>query len=336
MTPDVAAEAAVWVARLHGPSRSPRMERECLAWQSRSAAHREAFERCTETWQDIPLVTVASAYASAAHGGSLNPPARVTPLRWAPALVLAVLAIGTALVFEYGHRDGVYATGVGEQQRVLLRDGSRMTLNTDTHVSVELDSSRRVVDMRDGEALFEVAKDPERPFVVRAVGTEVVAHGTAFSVRVTPEGAAGGPALTVTLLEGHVSVERATDEARGALAPAALRQMSPGERLRLTRAVGTAEPVAAAQVDRPNLESAVAWQRNEAAFDDVSLADAVAEMNRYNRTQIVLLQAQSLGQLRVSGLYRTGNSVGFARAVAELHGLSLEERQGRLELAKPQ
>jgi transmembrane sensor len=237
------------------------------------------------------------------------------------------------LLFEQGHREGVYGTGVGEQQRVMLGDGTRMTLNTDTHLSVDLGSSQRTVDMRDGEALFEVAKDPRRPFVVRAAGTSVVAHGTAFSVRLTPQGAAGGPALTVTLLEGHVSVERAAGEAASALAPSAPRQMQPGERLRLTRSPDGAP---ATQADRPNLESAVAWQHSEAAFDDVSLADAVAEMNRYNRTPIVLLQPQRLGELRVSVLYRTGDSAGFARAVADLHGLSLQERQGRLELAKPQ
>ncbi|MDP3082679.1 MAG: DUF4880 domain-containing protein, partial [Rubrivivax sp.] len=65
VTRDIAAEAAVWVARLHGPSRSRAMERECLAWQARSPAHRHAFERCTETWMDVPSVTVAGAYAAA-------------------------------------------------------------------------------------------------------------------------------------------------------------------------------------------------------------------------------------------------------------------------------
>ncbi|WP_431257608.1 FecR/PupR family sigma factor regulator [Roseateles chitinivorans] len=53
-TPEVAAEAAVWIARLHGPDRSVQMERECLAWQSRSDMHRLAFERCTEVWKPCP------------------------------------------------------------------------------------------------------------------------------------------------------------------------------------------------------------------------------------------------------------------------------------------
>ena len=65
VTPEIAAEAAVWVARLHGPDRSGQMERECLRWQASSAAHRKAFESCTDTWEDVARVTLVEAYASA-------------------------------------------------------------------------------------------------------------------------------------------------------------------------------------------------------------------------------------------------------------------------------
>ncbi|MGC4079308.1 MAG: DUF4880 domain-containing protein [Rubrivivax sp.] len=81
MTPEIAAEAAVWVARLHGPQRSRQMELECLAWQQRSAAHREAFERCTDTWQSVPGVTLASAFAASASNRAL---ARRRPLARGP------------------------------------------------------------------------------------------------------------------------------------------------------------------------------------------------------------------------------------------------------------
>ena len=69
LTPEIAAEASVWIARLHGPDRSLQMERECLAWQARSAAHRLAFERCTEVWEGVPGVRLADAYATAASRG---------------------------------------------------------------------------------------------------------------------------------------------------------------------------------------------------------------------------------------------------------------------------
>jgi transmembrane sensor len=78
----------------------------------------------------------------------------------------------------------------------------------------------------------------------------------------------------------------------------------------------------------------VAWRRGEAVFDDVALPEAVSEMNRYARTPIVLLGEAA--KLRVSGLYRTGDSRGFAQAVAALHGLQVLEHDGRLELKPPQ
>ena len=64
VTSEIASEAAVWVARMYGSDRSLAMDSECLAWQARSAAHRLAFERCTDTWQDIPQLTLGR-YAAA-------------------------------------------------------------------------------------------------------------------------------------------------------------------------------------------------------------------------------------------------------------------------------
>jgi transmembrane sensor len=120
----------------------------------------------------------------------------------------------------------------------------------------------------------------------------------------------------------------------GRPAPTQAMRLEAGERVRLST-VPAAAP-AAPRVDRPNIDAVIAWKRSEAVFDGAALPDAVAEMNRYTRTPIVLLDAPALAGLRVSGLYRTSDSAGFARAVAALHGLSVHERQGRLELAKPQ
>lgn len=332
--PEVAAEAAVWVARLHGPSRSPQMERECLAWQARSAEHREAFERCTETWQAVPAVTLDHAYAGAASVHAAARPGRASPpRRWAAALGLVALLAGGALLLQQWRGQGVHETGVGEQQLVLLDDGTRMSLNTDTRVRVALDASRRTVEVRGGEALFEVARDPQRPFVVRVAGSEVEALGTTFAVRYTADGApSAARILAVTLIEGRVAVRHVPGaEGRAGQRPPVL--MQAGERVQVPPVEAAS---AAPKVDHPNVASLLAWKRSEAVFDDAVLADAVAEMNRYSRTPIVLLDAPALAGLRVSGLYRTGDIAGFARAVAALHGLALRQGPGRLELAKPQ
>ena len=339
VTREVAAEAAVWVARLHGPVRSRSMERECLAWQARSAMHREAFERCTETWQDVPRVSLASAYAAASPRPEDAAEARVgrrpAPIRWAAVLTVALVVIGGAALFQKWRVMGVYDTGVGEQQLVVLDDGTRMSLNTATRVRVNMESAQRTVSVDKGEAMFEVAKDVHRPFVVQVADAEVVAADTVLAVRYTAGGPRADDGLAVTLISGQATVRAASNARPPGLAPERALQMQPGERVRLARPAGNSAPVAS-QVDRPNIERIVAWRHHEAFFDDASLADAVAEMNRYNRTPIVLVDGPALADLRVSGQYRTGDNAGFARAVAALYGLSLSEGNGRLELARTQ
>lgn len=331
--PEIAAEAAVWVARLHGPDRSVAMDRECLAWQARSAEHREAFERCTETWQDVPRVSLAGAYAGAATVVEGLDVRSRRSFRWMATAAVAALLAGTALLVQQWRDDGVYSTGVGEQHQVLLDDGTHLSLNTGTRVRVDLAADRRSVTVERGEALFEVGKDPKRPFVVRVAGSEVEALGTTFAVRFTPDGTPSGQALSVTLIEGQVAVRPVVrGGGTGDLAPAQAMRLQAGERVRVVASSVEAAP----RVDRPNIDAVMAWKRSEAVFDDVALADAVAEMNRYTRTPIVLLDASALAGLRISGLYRTSDSAGFARAVAALHGLRVHEGQGRLELTKPQ
>ncbi|MBL8304843.1 MAG: iron dicitrate transport regulator FecR, partial [Ideonella sp.] len=149
---------------------------------------------------------------------------------------------------------------------------------------------------------------------------EVTALGTAFVVRKT--GDEGSVQTSVTLIEGRISVQAAP----GASAPVL---MSPGDHLRLSPRAGQAPTKA----ERLPLDRVLAWRRNEAVFEDVSLAEAVAEMNRYSRTPIVLRGNESLSGRRVSGVYKTGDNESFARAVAALHGLTVRVREGRLELS---
>src|SRR5690606_12600450 len=97
--------------------------------------------------------------------------------------------------------DTLYRTAVGERLAVTLDDGSVLTLNTDSRALVQYGDGIRGVTLEKGQALFEVAKNPELPFVVTAAGRKVTALGTAFDVRVTDD------RLAVTLIEGRVAVE---------------------------------------------------------------------------------------------------------------------------------
>ena len=332
VTREMAAEAAVWIARLHGPERSKLMERECLAWQALSPAHRLAFERCTDLWMDVAGVdraAVVRASDAAVPEDLLGRRLRLGP-RTLVASLTAVVVLAAALLAQPWLQGDTYDTGIGEQRLVVLQDGTRMSLNTSTRVKVELGQTQRRVSVEGGEAFFEVAKDAGRPFVVRAAGAEVTATGTAFVVRVAPGVDAGRKTLAVTLVEGRVVVRGADDSVTAQHAGPPL-QMSPGERLRVP---GSARSGAggAARVDRPRMDQVLAWKRGEAIFDNTALLDALAEMNRYSAVPVVVADPQALGGLRVSGLFKTGDNAGFAHALAALHGLAVREGPGQLEL----
>lgn len=339
VTPRVAAEAATWIAQLHGPSRSPEMEREFREWIARSPAHGYAFERCTDLWTDVASMKPAQILAGMA---SIEPNADVARARWWQRMrwpLWTLLALSIVAASYAAHRwlaVDVYATEVGGQQQVLLADGTRMSLNTDTRVRVELGSDRRSVSLEAGEVMFEVAKDPLRPFVVRAGGSEVIAVGTVFSVRLpgrSGESQSRDAALAVALIEGEVTVQPARVRLAQGRAPEKRITMRAGERMLLAKPGSEPAALAVAQIDRPPMEALIAWKRGKAVFGDVSLREAVSEMNRYTRTSIVLLG--DVAKLRISGAYDIGDNQGFAQAVSVLHGLQVREHAGRLELASP-
>jgi len=312
------------------------MERECLAWQARSELHRVAFERCTDTWQDVAGITLRDD----AIGANVGAEAKHRPMptrRTSRAVGVALAGVAVAaflMVMHPWRANDTYATNVGELRTVILEDGTRMSLNTSTHVRVALASAQRTVSIEKGEALFEVAKDARRPFVVQVAGREVVALGTVFSVRLTPSSEIGD-ALDVMLIEGQVSVRAAGGQRDTAIDTRPV-LLKPGDRLRLSEPGGRATRGAqrvTVQMDRPHVDQLMAWLRSEAVFDDVPLSDAVAEMNRYSRQPVVLVGGESIKGLRISGLFRTGDNVGFARAAAALHGLVVHYRQDHVELA---
>lgn len=247
--------------------------------------------------------------------------------------MLGFATLGGAAIFAMAlWPNGTYSTGVGEQRLVVLADGSRVTLNTSTDIRVKLTDALRAVTVERGEALFEVQKDSSRPFVVSVSDAKVVATGTAFLVRSEPPAAVGSDAFDVTLLEGQVIVERATSSVQSALASAVV--MSPGQRLRVGPAVGQPQPTASAgaRLDRPQLDRVLAWKRGVAVLENATLAEAVAEMNRYGRVPIRLGDTAAVKALRVSGIYRTGDNEAFAQALANLHGLVVKHSSRGLEL----
>ena len=226
-----------------------------------------------------------------------------------------VLGMG-ALWWSLGSH-GDYVTRPGEQQVATLNDGSRIALNTDTRVDVRFDEDRRYITLDRGEAMFEVAHDADRPFVVIAGDTRVQALGTVFMVRRSRD------AVVVTLIKGEVAVshedERSSD---GATAPMLLQ---PGERLTEPQAGPT-------RIEPTSVEAATAWRRGQTIFEDTPLGSAVTELNRYGGPQVVI-EDPRVAALPISGVFTT-NAPDFAQAVADLHDLEVDREGNTLRLSR--
>ncbi|PZP59165.1 MAG: iron dicitrate transport regulator FecR [Pseudoxanthomonas spadix] len=330
------AEASVWITRLHGPGRGPELEAGFRRWLAEHPENAQEFEGLTEVW-DLLSGSVPSGAALRLERWEHSAEARelralrtqTFPIRarrwrrrgWAMAACAVLAAIGV-LLHHLTAGPAPYVTAVGEQRTVRLEDGSRLTLNADSRVTTDLTGAERRVQLERGEALFEVAKDARRPFVVIVDGHSVTALGTTFVVR------RDAHRVAVTLIEGRVAVATLTttpagDNRHASPAPSA-DILTPGERIIL----GDRVPV---RIDTPRLDAVTAWRRGEVLLDNTPLSEAAAEMNRYDRTGIVIDSARARA-VRLSGLYHVGDNAGFAGSVAQMHGLQLEQRGGHIHL----
>ncbi len=318
--PERLAEAGVWIARLHSGDRDQAAVAGVKQWLQASPLNARAFELATEVWEESQNLRRVMPFAVTA------PPLRRSrlPLAFA-ATALAVVGIVLGM-FLYQHA-GV-STDVGEQRLLTLQDGTHVFLNTATRVIVRYDRSVRKVELKTGEALFDVAKRPDWPFVVEAGGRRVNALGTSFVVRRDEQG------LAVTLVEGRVTVtpdvpsppgRRAGNVLTGAASSGEVFALWPGQRL-------TFPAGKQAQFDTPSMGRAIAWRQGHIVLDDTPLSSAVSEMNRYNSVKLVV-ETPEAKTLLVNGLFQVGDSLSFAKAVGKTYGLAVTERPHEIVLS---
>jgi len=302
---EVDAEAAAWLARLNGPFRGARSEAGLRRWLERDPAHQAAFERATEIWEMIP--GAAPERESVAEDSPELPRRRLLAVA---AGVAALVAVGGG--YALLSRPPAYETAVGGQELVRLDDGSRVSLNTDSRIAIFYSEGERRVRLDRGEAIFEVAHAPGRPFLVEAGNERIRALGTTFVVR---RDAAGR--TSVTLIEGRVEVARQAGAARIAV-------LAPGQRVTVSASAGAA-------LDRPSIELVTAWRRGEVVFEDASLIEVAEELNRYSPNRLVV--DPGVAALRVSGVFSTSDPGEAARAIAVLHRLRVDQAGEELRLS---
>ena len=224
--------------------------------------------------------------------------------------------IGTPIYAPVGGRPVEtthYASGVGERMDVTLDDGSVVKLNTGSLVEVAYTAARRDIRLLRGQAIFEVAHNPRRPFVVTAGARRITATGTAFDVRLD------GETVRVVLIEGHVAVTPVTRTGLQRIVPALGSQdLSAGEAL-------TAPPDGPVRVAATDVDRITSWRRGQVVFRDDPLSAAVAEMNRYSDDKLVIDDPR-VAALTISGAFGATRSENFRAALTAYYPVEIQKR----------
>lgn len=381
----IEAQAASWLARRDAPGWLPADEAALDAWLAESTAHKVAFIRLEAAWNasqklkalgaGVPKGVIpapglwrrsrlrrpAAGLAAGSAPSLLSSPAptSLSPRaesvrrrgRWGlyglAASVLVAAAVGGLLLFLPA--GSVYRTAIGGLEAVPLTDGSKVTLNTDTNLRIELSPSERRVDLERGEAFFEVAHDATRPFIVQAGSRRVVAVGTKFSVR------RSGDEVWVVVTEGTVRMENrrtgpasAPAQLKSSSAPSSGPQLPP-----LGTAFGSASAGSADVVLLPagsvahaedagvlvkeetaaEAEAALSWREGYVVLHDTPIAEAAAEFNRYNTRKIVIRDPE-VGEIRIGGNFRATSTDAFVRLLADGFPIRVEERGEEIVLTR--
>ncbi len=325
---DAYAAAADWHTRLDEDD-SAQTYAEFDAWLAADPRNKAAFDAVeracgslAEARVDARVLKLRREALSATH--------RLRFFRFAAAAAVVGVAVAIAYVVSPLFKDldtarpamimgtttegGAFRTAVGERSNITLSDGSSVVLNTNSRVEIRFTPEQRNVRLLAGQAWFQVAKNPDRPFVVEAGNRRVTALGTAFDVRLDTH-----DSVQVTLAEGKVSVEPILSPlARWISAPPMPELLVAGEAL-------IASDDAPVEKRKADVAKVVSWRQGQVVFDNDTLAAAIDEINRYSSTRIELADP-ALGQLRVSGVFKAGHSDSFVETVTGHYPLRVARR----------
>ena len=316
------ASAAEWVARRHG-GLHPDEEAELRRWLAADPAHGAAFAEHASTWAFLnqPRETGRAEIVRAALAERRRE--RRSRLRFtalAAAGLAAAAVVMLALIPSRGPTTSSSPTVVVRPNVQTLPDGSRIELNASAGIAVDFTPAERRVRLLHGEALFEVEKDPARPFFVIANDVGVRAMGTAFSVR------SGSSQVDVFVTEGKVQVRPPLPQGRPAKANSAFESENPADIDSSASAllvagqhaeVSLAEEVAGNRVrvvtlSPEELARELAWRGWRVEFTDTSMSEAIEVFNQQNQVQISIHDPPLNGR-RITGIFWADDPDGFVR-----------------------
>lgn len=281
-------EACGWVGKMHSGHFDPDAQQQLAAWRAADASHEQAWQNALALWQGMEQLRGRRIPGAEPLLTERNQPAvrgRHDFKRSAyflAAACCAALAVSLAAYYPPQLWQADYLTHKSERRQISLADGSRVTLNSGSAIELHFDGTVRRIELLQGEAFFEVAKDADRPFIVSTDGLEIRAVGTAFDVHRL----AGR--TDVELVEGIVELQDSAHK----------------HRLRLQ--AGQAASIGAGNIDiqpQPRAENMALWRDGLLQFDGLPLGAAVEQINRYRPGKVILLN-QALAKTRISGLFR--------------------------------
>jgi transmembrane sensor len=340
-------EAVEWFVAFCEEEVKPRACEEFNAWLRRSPEHVRAYLRISAFWEDAAdlrrhtlhgieeLVERARAESNvvALNDSTERPtskasgtPGKSGALGWIAGLAATCAGVGLVgwLVID---RTPSYSTAIGEQRTITLPDGSTVELNARSRVTVHFTRATREVNLVQGQALFRVAKDPARPFIVVSAATDIRAVGTEFDVyRKRNE-------TVVTVVTGQVAVsEIQAGEPVQTMPPprgtdVATVLVSAGQQFVATpRALDAPQPV--------NTATATAWTEGKLVFDSVTLKDVLDEFNRYLPRPLVLTDPKLLG-VHISGVFSVTESQQFLEFLHRRFGTVAHETDSEIHITRP-
>lgn len=317
-------QALDWVVRQASGPLDEAGQRAFEAWYDSGPRQQGAYLRAQAIWHSLDKTTIQP---------NLRPPVfeSTRPEMAAPAkgavsrrglligsgaAAALVAGIGATVMTPKLQAPVVLTTQTGEIRKVPLSDRSVADLNSASHLEVRMTPHLRRVVLTRGEALFEVAKNPQRPFVVEAGDVRVRAVGTAFSVRRRDGGA------DVLVTEGVVEAWSATDQANR-------------QRLSAGQMAFVAEQAAKISVSSApaQIERKLAWREGKIILDNETLGEAVDEFNRYNNVKLVIADP-AIRARRFVGQYRIDQPEDFADTVQSLLDVPVAKNDRQILLGR--
>jgi len=320
---EIEAEAAAWVARLESRESATAQRSELNHWLGRGPQYRDAFERMATLWGAADILDELNYLEHPQQGGprSRRLPAPV----WFSALAASlVLLVGYLLFTADGAttlQQAHFATAVGNQKSVTLRDGSGVMLNTNSAIDVALVGGSRDIRLLRGEAYFRVAEDAGRPFRVFAAGRLVQAVGTAFTVHLKAE------RVEVYVTEGTVELYKGVTGVHSR--PDAAVADTPGPQERPIAALTAGQNAVFAetvekleQITEEDLRQKLLWREGFIAFAGEPLSAVVEEISRYTDLTIEI-RDPALRDTPIGGYFKVGDVEGLFEALEKVFDVSV-------------